>query len=398
MQPSATSQLTLVPPIPPEGPGTASGPLDPAELLAEAESFVRLVHAEVPALGDPADRLSDVRAQVERTGTYSHTATELQHGARLAWRNSSRCIGRLYWRSLVVRDRREVTGATRMADECVEHLRVATNGGRIRPVVTIFPPAGPDGTGPRIWNDQLIRYAGYETSGAVVGDPSQVGTTRLARALGWAGGPGTPFDVLPLVVQAAGGTPYVRELPPDAVLEVPLTHPDLPWFADLGLWWHAVPAISTMPLEIGGIVYPAAPFNGWYLGTEIGARNLADADRYDLLPVVAERMGLDTSSERTMWKDRALVELNVAVLHSFDAAGVTLADHHTESERFLSHLEREEAAGRVCPADWSWIVPPVSGGVTPVFHRYYDEADLRPAFRSGTAARAAREELADRLG
>ena len=27
-----------------------------------------------------------------------------------------------------------------------------------------------------------------------------------------------------------------------------------------------------------------APFNGWYMGTEIGARNLADADRYDLLP------------------------------------------------------------------------------------------------------------------
>ena len=137
-----------------------------------------------------------------------------------------------------------------------------------------------------------------------------------------------------------------------------------------------------MPLEVGGITYPAAPFNGWYLGTEIGARNLVDADRYDLLPVIAERLGLDTSSERTLWRDRALVEMMRAVQHSFDVAGVTMADHHTESRRFLRHVDREERAGRRCPADWSWIVPPVSGGLTPVYHRYYDEPDptTRPAF------------------
>jgi nitric-oxide synthase len=44
--------------------------------------------------------------------------------------------------------------------------------------------------------------------------------------------------------------------------------------------------------------------------------------------------------------------------------------------------KREEAAGRRCPADWSWIVPPVSGGSTPVFHRYDDEGRPRPRFRS----------------
>jgi nitric-oxide synthase len=83
-----------------------------------------------------------------------------------------------------------------------------------------------------------------------------------------------------------------------------------------------------------------------------------------------------------MWRDRALVELVRAVQHSFDLAGVTLTDHHTESERFLLHVAREEDAGRRCPAEWSWIVPPVSGGLTQVFHRYYDEPDpdARPAF------------------
>ena len=109
---------------------------------------------------------------------------------------------------------------------------------------------------------------------------------------------------------------------------------------------------------------------------------LADVDRYDQLPVVAWLLGLDTSGERSLWRDRALVELNLAVLHSFDAAGVTIADHHTESRRFLTHLAKEERAGRITPADWSWIVPPMSGGITPVFHRYYDEPDpdARPAF------------------
>jgi nitric-oxide synthase len=159
-----------------------------------------------------------------------------------------------------------------------------------------------------------------------------------------------------------------------------LSHPEFPWFAALGLRWHAVPAISNMPLRIGGVTYPAAPFNGWYMGTEIGARNLVDRDRYNLSRVVAELIGLDTSSEQTLWRDRAVIEINRAVLHSFDAAGVSIADHHTESARFLQHLAREERAGRTCPADWSWIVPPISGGLTPVFHRYYDEDISGPRF------------------
>jgi nitric-oxide synthase len=234
--------------------------------------------------------------------------------------------------------------------------------------------------GPRVLNDQLIRYAGYRLEGGgVLGDPRNVALTDAARKLGWRGGRGR-FDVLPLIVQAGLGDPLLCHLPGDAVLEVPLVHPEYAWFAEMGLRWHAVPAVSDMCLEIGGICYPCAPFNGWYMGTEIGARNLADHDRYDLLPEMAERLGLDTTTERSLWRDHALVELNVAVLHSFERAGVTITDHHTESRRFLTHLEREEKAGRPCPADWSWIVPPLSGSATPVFHRYYDTRRLTPAY------------------
>ena len=58
--------------------------------------------------------------------------------------------------------------------------------------------------------------------------------------------------------------------------EVPIEHPDLPWFAQLGLRSRAVPVIGNMRLSIGGITYPAAPFNSWFVGSEIGTRSLAD--------------------------------------------------------------------------------------------------------------------------
>ncbi|WP_419996587.1 nitric oxide synthase oxygenase [Streptomyces boninensis] len=346
------------------------------ELAEQAEDFLLRYAAEEDVTG-AGDRLAGVRAEIAATGTYTHTSAELAYGARVAWRNSNRCIGRLYWRSLRVRDRRHVSSPARVALECASHLREATNGGRIRPLITVFAPDRPGRPGPRIRNEQLIRYAGYAQGH---GDPMNADTTATALALGWPGGAGTPFDVLPLVIESAPEPPGCHVLPPDAVLEVEITHPDGDWLADLGLRWHAVPAISSMCLEIGGICYPAAPFNGWYMGTEIGARNLADADRYHLLPVIAERLGLDTTTDRSLWKDRALVELNRAVLHSFDRAGVTITDHHTEAERFLAHIEREARRGRPTSADWSWIVPPLSGSTTPVFHRYYDTTERTPAY------------------
>lgn len=61
----------------------------------------------------------------------------------------------------------------------------------------------------------------------------------------------------------------------------------LEWFGELGLRWYALPAVSNMLLEIGGLEFPAAPFNGWYMSSEIGTRNLCDSHRYNLLQVSA---------------------------------------------------------------------------------------------------------------
>lgn len=113
------------------------------ELLAAAERFIALSHDENPETGAVADRMRQVRAEVAQHGTYRHTAAELAFAARVAWRNSSRCIGRLYWHALRVRDRRQVTAADQVAAEGMTHLREATNGGRIRPLSTVFAPDAP---------------------------------------------------------------------------------------------------------------------------------------------------------------------------------------------------------------------------------------------------------------
>jgi nitric-oxide synthase len=386
-------------------PIAAWDPVAPAD-PSEAEEFLRRCYAENTRLGPVEPRLAIVRAQIAATGSYVHTPDELGYGAKLAWRNASRCIGRLYWRSLVVLDRRRARTADEIYSLLVRHLQVAggtapmarldrTGGapadrpaGAIRPVISIFAPALPGQPYARVWNDQLIRYAGYRSAeGEIIGDPRQERFTAAMQGYGWRG-KGEAFDVLPLAIETPRDGVRLYELPERAVLEVPLVHPEFDWFAELGLRWHAVPAISNMRLSIGGVSYPLAPFNGWYMGAEVGARNLADEQRYNMLPVVAARMGLDMTRESTLWRDRAMVELNRAVLFSFERTGVKVSDHHTESARFIAHLGNEERAGRLVPADWSWIVPPLSGSATPVFHRYYHEADQRPAFYLDDAARA----------
>lgn len=131
------------------------------------------------------------------------------------------------------------------------------------------------------------------------------------------------------------------------------------WFRELGLKWYALPAVANMLLEVGGLEFPACPFNGWYMGTEIGVRDFCDTQRYNILEVtrvtqlrqlehgaggsgmpphpsqnyltliswllqeVGRRMGLETHTLASLWKDRAVTEINVAVLHSFQVCQVS---------------------------------------------------------------------------
>jgi nitric-oxide synthase, bacterial len=324
-------------------------------------------------------RWVEVRKQI-RDGRLDYLSREeLEYGAKVAWRNSTRCVGRLAWQNLVVRDLRHLNTAEQVFAALVDHIALSTNGGRIIPMVSVFASASVEKPRFRIWNRQLIGYAGYlQADGSILGDPINLSFTQRIQALGWKRPSRSRFTLLPIVIEMDGVVRWFDL--PDVVLEVPIRHPRYDWFEQLGLKWFALPAVSGMRLEIGGVSFPAAPFSGWYLGTEIGARDLADTNRYNALPDIGRRLGLDTDSNRSLWKDRALIELNEAVLCSFAEAGVAMVDHHTVTRQFLTHEKREKEAGRCVYADWSWIVPPISGATTPVFHRTFKERTLKPNF------------------
>ena len=330
--------------------------------LHEIQQFLELYQVEQ---NESKTWLENKLQHIKTAGEYIPTTEELTFGARVAWRNSNKCIGRLFWQSLHVIDARDILTEEVVFNTLLEHIQYATNDGKIRPTITVFAPERV-----RIWNHQLIRYAGYETESGIVGDRHSIEFTKICESLGWQGEK-TAFDVLPLVVQVDGREPQVFTIPDEYVLEVPIRHPEAPQVEKLGLKWYAVPMISSMRFQMAGIDFQAAPFNGWYMGTEIGARNLADHERYNMLPAIAEIFNLDTTKQASLWRDRALVELNIAVLHSFKEDGVSIVDHHTAAQQFKLFEEAEAAANREVTGNWTWLIPPLSPATTHIFHKPY---------------------------
>ncbi len=355
--------------------------METSKVVTRAEEFLRTAYHELGIMDQFPSRWDTVKQEIVDTGTWTQTTEEVSHGARMAWRNSNRCIGRLFWKSLKVVDARHVQNANDAFDFLDNHLHYAFNSGEIRSVITIFKQKLPgQDNGPRIWNNQLLSFAGQtKEDGSILGDPLRLHETKWFTARGWHF-QGTAFDLLPVAMQWPDQEVCVRQLSLPEKMIVPLEHPDHPWFSALGLQWYGLPVISDMSLEIGGVKYTAAPFNGWYMGTEIGSRNLCDAHRYDIMPRVAQAMGLDTSSNWSLWKDRVLVEVNRAVLFSFHKQGIKISNHHDSAMQFLHFEDTETSKGRSITADWSWIVPPLSGSATAVFHKSYDNTVLDPNF------------------
>lgn len=354
------------------------------ETFEHAKQFIDNYYASIKRLDSPAhkNRLNEIENQLKLNETYYLKETELIYGAKLAWRNASRCIGRIQWSKLQVFDARFTTNATEMFEAVCNHIKYATNKGSLRSAITIFPQRVKSTKNDwRVWNSQLIGYAGYRNSetGKVIGDPANADFTEICQKLGWKG-KGTRFDVLPLVLSANGGPPEIFPLPEELVMRVKIKHPRFKWFEELGLEWYALPAVSSMMLDVGGLQFTAAPFSGWYMVTEIGTRDLGDTSRYNVLEEVAQKMGLNTTSNMSLWKDQALVELNIAVLDSFQSAGVTIVDHHTASETFMTHLANEQRLRGGCPADWVWLVPPTGGSTMQVFHQEMINYHLLPNY------------------
>ena len=203
------------------------------------------------------ERMLAVEEEIARTGTYIQTSDELEIGARLAWRNSAKCIGRIAWNTLKVRDCRHISRPQDIFSDVKTHLLEATAGTNIQSIMTVYKPQGPmEPLGIRFWSSQIVRYAAYKNpiDGTIKGDPANLElTTYLIENKYWSP-PDEPseFDVLPLVLKVPGITkPFIHELPKDCVFEVNLEHPSNPDFNQLGLRWTTVPAISNFKMNLG---------------------------------------------------------------------------------------------------------------------------------------------------
>uniref|UniRef100_A0A8C2ZXP7 Nitric oxide synthase n=1 Tax=Cyclopterus lumpus TaxID=8103 RepID=A0A8C2ZXP7_CYCLU len=335
------------------------------ELLPLATDFIDQYYTSIKRFGSKAhvDRLEEVNKEIEASGTYQLKDTELNYGAKHAWRNAARCVGRIQWSKLQVFDARDCATAHGMYNSICNHIKYATNKGNLSPRGTTMNQY-PQKSGGLICA-QLLPFFFFRH--------------QICIKLGWKAPKGR-FDVLPLLLQASGNDPELFEIPEDLILEVPFTHPKYEWFKDLDLKWYSLPAVSNMLLEIGGLEFTCCPFSGWYMGTEIGVRDFCDSSRYNLLEEVANRMALDTRKTSSLWKDQALVEINIAILFSFQTCKVTIVDHHSATESFMKHMENEYRVRGGCPGDWVWIVPPMSGSITPVFHQEMLNYHLTPSF------------------
>lgn len=75
-------------------------------------------------------------------------------------------------------------------------------------------------------------------------------------------------------------------------------------------------------------------------------------------------------------------------IHSFDIHFFSLAPHefHFFIPIFILHKFFIDLHRNGCPADWVWIVPPMSSSILPVFHQEMALYYLKPSFDYQEAA------------
>ncbi len=280
-----------------------------------------------------------------------------------------------------------------MFDSCIKHLTKAVACGSAEAYVTVFRPTKPGTSdGPRIWNDQLLQYAAYNKDGHVIGDPKNLRFTQmLEERFGWKGPPDGkrgPYDYLPLVIQSnPKNNPQLFEVPLECAPAVHIHHPEHPELSELGMQWYPIPAVCALDMTVGGILYSAVPFNGWYANTEV-LRDLTDESRYNMLLPVARALGLDTTTkpgDEPLWKDEAMAILNKAVYHSFKKAKIAMTGHHNLIEMFWQWYNDEMLHRKYCPVNWKWVIPPMSSSTNKAYLglNKATEYTLKPAYLYG---------------
>jgi len=109
-----------------------------------------------------------------------------------------------------------------------------------------------------------------------------------------------------------------------------------------------------------GLRYTAAPFNGWYMGTETARAELRGLVPLHLLPVVGAQDGRSTPSTYPSLFCFSSSPWCRFTLRSFTRSRMRLhyyGPHHSSSNAFDNFEAIESDAGRVVHSNWSWIVP-----------------------------------------
>ncbi|GIZ49867.1 hypothetical protein CKM354_001288500 [Cercospora kikuchii] len=352
-------------------------------VLQELQQTSQLVQlsGRLPNEVEGNSKLSTCEQSMLAGGVWWQKFEELEHGLRLAWQNSAKCIMRSESFSLQLCDLRHVTTSREMGSTLVENMKKAFNNGTITPTVCVFPARLPGQRGPLVWNGQLLSFAGYKNDDdTILGDPANVALTEAIIELGWQPPQlRTQWDLLPLVTMAEGDEPYITSISEDDFPLVRIKHPDHELaFEKLSLRWVAAPALSQLGFDIGGVQYTATPFMGWFMDAEIGVRDLADSFRYNVLPKIVVALGWaedEASFERAPEHERlaklskAQAELTYAVCHSYREAGVMMSDSLTASSMYCNfddeHLREK---GYRLPANPYWLAPP-QGSIVPIWHR-----------------------------
>ena len=96
-------------------------------LIDKARSFIQTMYSELKYnTNEIENRMKEIEQEINLTGSYTHTYEELSYGAKMAWRNSNRCIGRLFWNSLNVKDARDVCDEKEFIKFIHTHIKEAT--------------------------------------------------------------------------------------------------------------------------------------------------------------------------------------------------------------------------------------------------------------------------------
>jgi nitric-oxide synthase len=151
-------------------------------LLEKAEMYLKLCYRELDKEHLYENRWLEVKKDIKQKGTYNLLEFELNYGTKVAWRNSNKCIGRLFWKAMDVFDRRSLSSTDAIFESLFEHINLATNGGNIKSTISVYDPNKEI----LIWNPQLLSFAGYENpDGSITGDSKQVSFTKECIKLGW---------------------------------------------------------------------------------------------------------------------------------------------------------------------------------------------------------------------